>query len=145
MVADEVRKLAEKTMLAVTEVGNAIKSVQQGTRNNVNSVDMAVEAISKVNGMAEGTGEAISQITLHVNEMAEQIQAIAHAVDEQMRASDEINKSISMADHNSTETSAALQEISTALTDLAQQSQVLESLITRLRTGAKQITVKFNQ
>jgi methyl-accepting chemotaxis protein len=145
VVADEVRKLAEKTMLAVTEVGNAIKSVQQGTRNNVNSVDMAVEAISKVNGMAEGTGEAISQITLHVNEMAEQIQAIAHAVDEQMRASDEINKSISMADHNSTETSAALQEISTALTDLAQQSQVLESLITRLRTGAKQITVKFNQ
>ena len=145
VVADEVRKLAEKTMLAVTEVGNAIKSVQQGTRNNVNSVDMAVEAISKVNGMAEGTGEAISQITMHVNEMAAQIQAIARAVDEQSQASDDITKSISMADHNSTETSAALQEISTALVDLAQQSQVLESLITKLRSGAKQITAKFDQ
>ena len=145
VVADEVRKLAEKTMLAVTEVGNAINSVQQGTRNNVNNVDMAVEAISKVNGMAEGTGESISQITAHVNEMAEQIQAIARAVDEQMQASGEINKSIAMADHNSSETSGALQEISTALVDLAQQSQVLESLITQLRTGAKQITAKFNQ
>ena len=143
VVADEVRKLAEKTMLAVTEVGNAIQSVQQGTRNNVNSVDMAVEAISKVNGMAEGTGEAISQITAHVNDMASQIQAIARAVDEQTQASAEITKSISMADQNSTETSAALQEISTALVDLAQQSQVLQSLITRLRTGAKQITEKF--
>ena len=143
VVADEVRKLAEKTMLAVTEVGNAIQSVQQGTRNNVNSVDMAVEAISKVNGMAEGTGEAISQITAHVNDMAAQIQAIARAVDEQTQASAEITKSISMADQNSTETSAALQEISTALVDLAQQSQVLQSLITRLRTGAKQITEKF--
>lgn len=144
VVADEVRKLAEKTMLAVTEVGDAIKAVQQGTRNNVNSVDAAVEAISKVNGMAEGTGEAISQITLHVNEMAGQIQAIARAVDEQTHASAEITQSISAADQNTSETSAALQEISTALIDLSQQSQVLESLITKLRSGAKQITAKLD-
>jgi len=144
VVADEVRKLAEKTMLAVTEVGDAIKAVQQGTRNNVNSVDAAVEAISKVNGMAEGTGEAISQITLHVNEMAGQIQAIARAVDEQTHASAEITQSISAADQNTSETSAALQEISTALIDLSQQSQVLESLITKLRNGAKQITAKLD-
>ena len=144
VVADEVRKLAEKTMLAVTEVGDAIKAVQQGTRNNVSGVDQAVEAISKVSGMAEGTGEAISQITLHVNEMAEQIQAIARAVDEQTHASAEITKSISTADHNSSETSAALLEISTALVDLSQQGQVLESLIARLREGAKQITAKFD-
>ena len=144
VVADEVRKLAEKTMLAVTEVGDAIKAVQQGTRNNVSGVDQAVEAISKVSGMAEGTGEAISQITLHVNDMAEQIQAIARAVDEQTHASAEITKSISTADHNSSETSAALLEISTALVDLSQQGQVLESLIARLREGAKQITAKFD-
>lgn len=144
VVADEVRKLAEKTMLAVTEVGDAIKAVQQGTRNNVSGVDVAVEAISKVNGMAEGTGEAISQITLHVNEMAGQIQAIARAVDEQTQASSEITKSISTADQDTSETSAALQEISTALIDLSQQSQVLESLITKLRNGAKQITAKFD-
>lgn len=144
VVADEVRKLAEKTMLAVTEVGDAIKAVQQGTRNNVSGVDVAVEAISKVNGMAEGTGEAISQITQHVNEMAGQIQAIARAVDEQTHASAEITQSISAADQNTSETSAALQEISTALIDLSQQSQVLESLITKLRNGAKQITAKFD-
>ena len=144
VVADEVRKLAEKTMLAVTEVGNAIKSVQQGTRNNVESVDMAVAAISKVNGMAEGTGEAIGQITRNVNNMAEQIQAIARAVDEQTQASADITKSVSMADHNSSETSAALQEISTALIDLSQQSQILASLVAKLRAGAKQITSQFN-
>ena len=144
VVADEVRKLAEKTMLAVTEVGDAIKAVQQGTRNNVSGVDVAVEAISKVNDMAEGTGEAISQITLHVNEMADQIQAIARAVDEQTHASAEITQAISAADQNTSETSAALQEISTALIDLSQQSQVLESLITKLRNGAKQITAKFD-
>ena len=137
VVADEVRKLAEKTMLAVTEVGDAIKAVQQGTRNNVSSVDAAVEAISKVNGMAEGTGEAIGQITLHVNEMATEMQFIASAVDEQTQASAEITKSISIADRNTSETSAALLEISTALVDLSQQSQVLESLITKLRDGAK--------
>jgi len=144
VVADEVRKLAEKTMLAVTEVGDAIKAVQQGTRNNVSGVDVAVEAISKVNDMAEGTGEAISQITLHVNEMADQIQAIARAVDEQTHASAEITQSISAADQNTSETSAALQEISTALIDLSQQSQILESLITKLRNGAKQITAKLD-
>lgn len=145
VVADEVRKLAEKTMLAVTEVGNAIKAVQQGTRNNVHSVDTAVDAITKINMMAEGTGEAINQITLHVNEMAEQIQAIARAIDEETQASAEITKSISLADRNSTETSAALQEISTALLALSEQSQVLSSLITKLRDGAKQITAQFNK
>lgn len=144
VVADEVRKLAEKTMLAVTEVGDAIKAVQQGTRNNVSGVDVAVDAISKVNSMAEGTGEAISNITLHVNEMAGQIQAIARAVDEQTHASAEITQSISSADQSTSETSAALQEISTALIDLSQQSQVLESLINKLRNGAKQITKKFD-
>ena len=144
VVADEVRKLAEKTMLAVTEVGDAIKAVQQGTRNNVSGVDVAVDAISKVNSMAEGTGEAISNITLHVNEMAGQIQAIARAVDEQTHASAEITQSISAADQSTSETSAALQEISTALIDLSQQSQVLESLITKLRNGAKQIAAKLN-
>ncbi|MFT3959733.1 MAG: methyl-accepting chemotaxis protein [Desulfovibrio sp.] len=137
VVADEVRKLAEKTMLAVTEVGDAIKAVQQGTRNNINSVDAAVEAISKVNGMAEGTGEAIGQITLHVNEMATEMLVIASAVDEQTQASAEITKSISTADRNTSETSAALLEISTALVDLSHQSQVLESLIVTLRDGAK--------
>ncbi|WP_415714724.1 methyl-accepting chemotaxis protein, partial [Maridesulfovibrio sp.] len=39
VVADEVRKLAEKTVSATSEVGEAISSIQQSSRNSINTMN----------------------------------------------------------------------------------------------------------
>ncbi|GAB6036996.1 methyl-accepting chemotaxis protein [Fundidesulfovibrio butyratiphilus] len=137
VVADEVRKLAEKTMGAVTEVGDAIKAVQGGTRRNMDNVDRAVEGIEKVTGMARNSGAAIEKIADHVGDVAGQISAIATAAEEQSAASEEINRTLEDIDRISTQTSQAMGEASQALADLARLGQELQALVADLKRAGE--------
>jgi len=137
VVADEVRKLAEKTMGAVTEVGDAIKGVQGGARRNMNNVDKAVEGIEKVTAMARNSGAAIEKIAGHVGDVANQISAIATAAEQQSAASEEINHTLEDIDRISTQTSQAMAEASQALAELARLGQELQGLVADLKRAGK--------
>jgi len=133
VVADEVRKLAEKTMQATTEVGNAIRGVQGGTRKNMDNVDRSVKTIEEATQAARLSGEALREIVKMVDTVSDQVRGIATASEQQSAASEEINKSVEQVSAISAETAQAMREAATAVQELANQSQVLKRLVDDLK------------
>ncbi len=108
VVADEVRKLAEKTMAATNDVSNAVKSIQDEARKNIDNTVKSVETITEVTELATASGESLREIVTLVNAATAQVQSIATAADQQSAASDEIHRSITGISEISTETSDAM-------------------------------------
>ncbi len=129
VVADEVRKLAEKTMQATREVGEAIHSIQNGTRTNAQSVDSAATAVRRSRELSGASGEALRAIVSLVNGTSDQVQAIATAAEEQSSTSDHITQAV---DEVKTISQGAATELATAsdgVHRLAEQSARLKAII----------------
>lgn len=133
VVADEVRKLAEKTMVSTTDVGNAIKAIQESATQSMSQVDSAVQNIEIATTLASQSGLALDEIVHMVDATADQVRAIATASEEQSASTEEINQSISGINHIATETARAMDEASQAVSDLAKQAQSLASLIHEMK------------
>ncbi len=135
VVADEVRKLAEKTMASTTDVGNAIRGIQQSADKSMAQVDATVKTIEEVTVYAGQSGKALEEIVLMVDNTADQVRAIATASEQQSASSEEINQSIVQVNTIAGETARAMQEAAKAVSDLAAQAQVLAGLIENMKRG----------
>lgn len=135
VVADEVRNLAEKTMASTTDVGNAIKAIQDSTAKSMNQVDNAVNRIEQATDLATRSGEALEEIVSMVDATADQVRAIATASEQQSASSEEINRSIAQVNTIASETAQAMQEAAKAVLDLAGQAQVLSTLIEDMKSA----------
>ncbi|ACS81425.1 methyl-accepting chemotaxis protein [Maridesulfovibrio salexigens] len=133
VVADEVRKLAEKTMAATNDVSNAVKSIQDEARKNIDNTVKSVETITEVTELATASGESLREIVTLVNAATAQVQSIATAADQQSAASDEINRSITGISEISIETSDAMTLSRNVVSDLSVQIKTLNSMTERMK------------
>ena len=133
VVADEVRKLAEKTMVATKEVGDAIRSIQDGARKNIDNVEQAVTSIDGATAMARQAGESLKGIVSLVETTSEQVRSIATAAEQQSATSEEINRSIDAVSRISSETADAMRQSAQAVGELAEQAQALKGLIADMK------------
>jgi methyl-accepting chemotaxis protein len=135
VVADEVRKLAEKTMQATREVAQAISGIQQGTRENIKSVDIANERIEEATDLAKESGKALSGIVNLVENSSSQVRSIAAASGEQSSASEEINRSLDDISRIANETADAMNDAVQAVSGLLEQSESLLALMRELENA----------
>ena len=135
VVADEVRKLAEKTMTSTTDVGNAIKSIQQSVGESIAQVDRAVKLIDAATEESNKSGMALGEIVTMVDATADQVRAIATASEQQASTSEEINRSVEHINNIATQTAEAMREAAKAVNDLASQAQALGALIEEMKRG----------
>ena len=135
VVADEVRKLAEKTMASTTEVGNAIRAIQDSTSKSVQSMDLAVDQIEQATNYANQSGDALKQIVQDAEMTADEVRAIAAAAEEQSAASDEINRSIIQVNDMVAQTASSMNEAASAVNTLAGQTHELSDLIENMKQG----------
>ena len=133
VVADEVRNLAEKTMTSTTDVGNAIKAIQNTAATSRTQVDSAVAAIEEATLYVNQSGEALTEIVGMVDNTADQVHAIATASEQQSATSEEINRSISHVNAIAGETAQAMREAADAVSDLSGQAQALTALIEQMK------------
>ena len=135
VVADEVRKLAEKTMQATSEVGQAIKGIQQGTSQNMAKVEDTVEVVNGVTEMATRSGQALTEIVKLVDHASDQIRTIASASEQQSVTTEKISRSVDEVSRIAAETATAMEESGRAVTDLSSQAQILYRLINDMKKG----------
>ena len=135
VVADEVRKLAEKTMTSTTDVGNAIKAIQDSATKSMAQVDRAVATIEEATDFANRSGSALQEIVAMADETADQVRAIATASEQQSASSEEINQSIAQVNTIASETARAMDESARAVSELAGQAHMLTELIEDMKRG----------
>ncbi|WP_045218156.1 methyl-accepting chemotaxis protein [Desulfonatronum thioautotrophicum] len=129
VVADEVRKLAEKTMHATKEVGQAIASIQHGTKANIEAMEDAVAVVHEATDLAKKSGQALEQIVTLVSAAANDVHSIATATEEQSAASDQIKVSLEEISRLSTDTAEAMNRSDQAIQELLGQVQLLNNLV----------------
>jgi len=128
VVADEVRKLAEKTMIATTEVGEAISAIQQGTENNIKDMDRAASGVESAVELANNSGVALEEIVKLVNLATDQVRSIATAAEEQSAASEQINHAVDEVNRIAADTAQGMDESVQALSVLADLAEQLRDL-----------------
>ena len=81
-------------MITTKEVGSAIGTIQQQTREAVNSMEQAATAIEHSTNLAKNSGKSLKEIVTLVEQANDQVRSIAAASEEQSAASEEINQAI---------------------------------------------------
>eukprot|EP01022_Parablepharisma_sp_SALTPOND_P016325 TRINITY_DN2380_c0_g2_i2.p2 TRINITY_DN2380_c0_g2~~TRINITY_DN2380_c0_g2_i2.p2 ORF type:complete len:903 (-),score=194.52 TRINITY_DN2380_c0_g2_i2:25639-28347(-) len=125
VVADEVRKLAEKTMSATSEVGTAIRDIQDGARRNMEVVDVAAGAVEQSADLANKSGKSLGQIVDLVVTTTDRVQSIATAAEEQSAASEEINQAVVEVNRIAQETTRSMEEANNAVRSLIDEAERL--------------------
>ena len=124
-----------KRQASTTDVGNAIKAIQESTTKSMTSVDNAVTQIAQATEYANQSGQALQEIVATVESTADQVHAIAAASEEQSATSQEINQSIVLVNDRARETAVVMTEAAKAVEELASQAQGLTRLIQELKNS----------
>ncbi len=135
VVADEVRKLAEKTMDATKEVGNAVTTIQDNARENIEAVEAAAEGIVESTNSATESGKFMEEIVDIVEDTAGQVASIATASEEQSAASEEINRALGDVTEVASETAEGMEESARALGEISSLVEELDTIIQGIATG----------
>lgn len=94
VVADEVRTLATKTQESASDIRNMVESLQDGTRDAVESMNIsrttADQAVDEINV----AGQAIDEVSAAVGLLSDINTQIATAAEEQAAVVEDINKSV---------------------------------------------------
>ena len=133
VVADEVRKLAEKTMQATREVEEAIKAIQQASRENIQSMNETSEMVEQSTKLANVAGDSLRAIVQVAVANADQVNSIASASEEQSATSEQIGRSSDEINRIAMETASSMRESAVAVNDLAMMTQKLQALIEELK------------
>ncbi len=139
VVADEVRKLAEKTMAATSEVGQAIRDVQDGTHKGVSGVREVVAVIESATTLADESGQALTAIVSLVETASDQVRSIAAASQQQSAATEAIENSIADVNRVSEDTAQAMERSARAVAELAEQANILNHLIDEFRDSGQRV------
>ena len=135
VVADEVRKLAEKTMSATSEVGQAIKGIQESVQSTVSKREVIEAALNRTIDRAHRAGEILDEIVVIVDHSTSMAQGIATAAEEQSATSEEITRTIEDINRISAETSAGVAQSVTAIQDVASLAENLLDIIKELKAA----------
>jgi len=134
VVADEVRKLAEKTMVATKEVGEAISSVQNGSRQSIENVERSTSAIDEANRLAGDSIASLEQVLSLAASTSDQIRAIATAAEEQSGASGEIDHAVKDIMSIAGTTLDAVEECRSTIDSLTKLSEELRRIMHELES-----------
>lgn len=133
VVADEVRKLAEKTMSATSEVGDAITSIQSGTKKNIASMEDIAVTVHTSTEQAQESGTSLTNIVSISESTADQVRAIATASEQQAATSEEISKATEEVTRISAETNDSMGQASSALRELSSLTGELTSIVREMQ------------
>lgn len=129
VVADEVRQLAQQTQKAVEKIGNRIGTLQQNTKQVVESIDdgqiMLVETVEQ-SGSASQAFISISGNIEQTNSLNTQIAA---ATEEQSATAEMINQSVVSVRDQVEQTVTMIQDSNQAAEELARMSMNLSDEI----------------
>ena len=120
-------------MSATHEVGSSIKAIKQSTRVNIDEVGNAVKSINEATGLANSSGEALSEIVDLSSANSNVVASIATAAEQQSATSEEIHRAIDEINNIVGETTEGMIQSSAAVQDLSQMAQELSRTMNALK------------
>jgi methyl-accepting chemotaxis protein len=141
VVADEVRALAERTTRATREIALMIKTIQQHTKEAVDTMEHGVREVQKGTEEAQRSGESLQDIMEQINCVSLQISQIATAAEEQTATTSEISSNIHQLDSTMEKTAENARESMNEAVQLGALADDLQHLIKSFRTRSSDVLI----
>lgn len=126
VVADEVRKLAERTTSATKEIAMMIQSIQAGTHNAVQAMELGSRDVDVGVRKTAASGSTLQELIQRGDELGNMVSQIATAVASQSAATEQMSANVSQI-------ASSIQESATAATQTAKACSDLSAIASDLR------------
>jgi methyl-accepting chemotaxis protein len=133
VVADEVRKLAERTTISTQEIAKMIDSIQQSTQSSVQGMDLSSAQVLEGKGMAERSGESMTQIEASTGKVREAVEEISSALREQSSASNQLAQEVEKIAQKTEKNGFLAKQSHDAAKNLEQQALTLKKAVDRFK------------
>jgi len=135
VVANQVKKLSEQTRLASAQVAELIKSIQDGTRITVESMENNLHLVGKQSALIQNGCKSVGQIveeTAKTDVSVKELHEIIHVVESHtngvLAAVEEISSVIEQSSASLQEVTASSDQQSDTVTQMVQQIDQLDHL-----------------
>ncbi len=136
VVADEVRLLASRTSQSTEEISQTIASIQQQTRQTVNTVGSGTRLVEEGRGAVDSVTGTLNAMLQLVQDLSGQLGAIATATEEQSRVAQEVAGTVEEIAGLSRQSSQRSQQGEEIVARLAQDTGRLTAVISRFELDA---------
>ncbi|HDZ8834882.1 TPA: methyl-accepting chemotaxis protein, partial [Aeromonas dhakensis] len=131
VVADEVRLLASRTSQSTEEISQTIASIQQQTRQTVNTVGSGTRLVEEGRGAVDSVTATLDAMLQLVQDLSGQLGAIATATEQQSRVAQEV--------------AGTVEEIAGLSRQSSQRSQQGEEIVARLAQDTGRLTAVISR
>ncbi|EJN6954039.1 HAMP domain-containing methyl-accepting chemotaxis protein [Aeromonas hydrophila] len=136
VVADEVRLLASRTSQSTEEISQTIASIQQQTRQTVNTVGSGTRLVEEGRGAVDSVTGTLNAMLQLVQDLSGQLGAIATATEQQSRVAQEVAGTVEEIAGLSRQSSHRSQQGEEIVARLAQDTGRLTAVISRFELDA---------
>ncbi|WP_323877944.1 HAMP domain-containing methyl-accepting chemotaxis protein [Aeromonas hydrophila] len=136
VVADEVRLLASRTSQSTEEISQTIASIQQQTRQTVNTVGSGTRLVEEGRGAVDSVTGTLNAMLQLVQDLSGQLGAIATATEQQSRVAQEVAGTVEEIAGLSRQSSQRSQQGEEIVARLAQDTGRLTAVICRFELDA---------
>lgn len=126
VVADEVSKLAEKTRIAVKEIGGTISELQLQSDETLKIITSGYSIASDSIEISGNANKQLNQIISHIHKVNERLQGISAISEEQSQNIDSFAKNLQNISNNIDGNTKSVEEILKALDRLRKDSESLK-------------------
>jgi methyl-accepting chemotaxis protein len=134
VVAGEVRRLAERTTAATKEISDAVRSIQQGTKEAVENIQESSQRVEKSVVTADAATESLTVLGSSTAEVRQRLQQIAQASEEQSQASGLVGQSMNEIANSINASTEGAELSSKTAHELVKLSEQLTDHIRRFKT-----------
>jgi twitching motility protein PilJ len=129
VVADEIQRLAERSGNATKQIDALVKTIQGDTNEAVNSMEQSTTGVVSGAKIAEGAGEALTEIEKVSVQLAGQIENISQTSRTQAAVASNISGTMTIIQEITTQTSSGTNETAKSIEQLATQANELKKSV----------------
>jgi len=134
VVADEVRLLAKRTQQSTQEIQPMVEELMNGMGKAAKTVTSNQDSVKEIVSLADGTGEAITEMVNAVTRISDMSTQIAAAVEEQSCVTEEINRNIVGISDVSVEVQKGSNHVKESSQTVSQLTAELDTLVNKFKT-----------
>lgn len=135
VVAGEVRRLAERTTSATKEIADAVRSIQDGTREAVESIKSSSQRVEMSVATADAAAQSLAVLGASATRVTARIEQIAQATTEQSQASALVGQSMNEIAASITASSDGAEEAARTAVAMVTLSNQLKNESSQFKTG----------
>ncbi len=139
VVADEVRKLAEQSAKSTESIRGLIASIQEDTKQAVDSMSKGKEEAEKGISVVNNAGQSFTQIQQFVDNVSTQIQEVSASIAQMTQGAQQVVEAVSEIGEIAKKTTGQSQEVSSATEEQLASMQEIASSAASLSNMAEEL------